>query len=185
MGSFYVNFTVRGADQADVARFLRSADRRAYVSPTLSGMTVFYDEQSDEQDVEAAQSLAERLSKELAVPVLAVLNHDDDILMYWLFDSGTLCDVYDSCPGYFEDGPGNTPNGGDVIELCTAFDARPRMKQVAATLQRTDFSFALLRHMELAKLLGIPETLITVGYKSIVAGELPEGLSSKDQLQIK
>ena len=46
--------------------------------------------------------LGTRLSLEFGCPVLAVLNHDDDILWYQLFENGKLADEYDSTPGYFD-----------------------------------------------------------------------------------
>lgn len=82
MGSFYVNFTTHGSDQAAIAEFLRSAKRRAFVGPTLSGLTVFCDEKSDSQDDSEIKLVGEMVSKDVKAAVLAVLNHDDDILAY-------------------------------------------------------------------------------------------------------
>src|SRR5262245_14091137 len=120
MGNFYVNFTTRGPDQASVAKSLRSAKRKAIVGPSLDALTVFYDEQSDTQDDSEIRAVGETTSRDLNAPVLAVLNHDDDILAYWLFDKGKLVDEYNSCPGYFGDGD-DTPSGGDAEKLCDAF----------------------------------------------------------------
>ncbi len=124
MGSFYVSFVTRGPDQAAVAKCLQSAKRKAFVSLTIKAITVFFDKESDTQKESVIASLGQQASKELKAPVLAVLNHDDDILAYWLFDGGNLIDEYNSCPGYFTDGD-NTPTGGDAKRLCAAF-AVPR-----------------------------------------------------------
>ena len=48
MGNFYVNYTVRGPTQQDVAAAL--AGRKALVTPWQNGCVVVFDEQSDTQD---------------------------------------------------------------------------------------------------------------------------------------
>jgi hypothetical protein len=83
MGNFYTNHTLRGPSQQAVAVAL--AGRSAVVAPSQDGCVVVFDEQSDYQDTHAISSLAERLSREFDCPVLAVLNHDDDILWYQLY----------------------------------------------------------------------------------------------------
>ena len=44
MGNFYVNYTTRGPEHEAVAKCLRSTKRKAFVSPTVDGMAVFFDE---------------------------------------------------------------------------------------------------------------------------------------------
>src|ERR1043166_5369728 len=152
MGNFYVNFTTRGPDQAAVANSLRSAKRKAFVGPTLDALTVFFDEKSDTQDESEIKRLGKAVSKDLSAPVLAVLNHDDDILAYWLFENGALSDEYNSFPGYFSDG-NDTPSGGDAAKLCVAFAAPDKTKTVNEVLRKKDYVFALERHQALAGLL--------------------------------
>ena len=77
MGNFYTNNTLRGPSQQAVAAAL--AGRSAIVTPAQDGCVVVFDEASDEQNQEVITELAARLSREFDCPVLAVLNHDDDI----------------------------------------------------------------------------------------------------------
>jgi len=100
MGNFYTNYTLRGPDQQAVAKAL--AGRSAIVTPAQDGCVVVFDERSDEQEQEVITELAASLSREFGCPVLAVVNHDDDIFWYQLYVSGELADEYDSSPGYFD-----------------------------------------------------------------------------------
>ena len=86
MGNFYTNYTLRGPSQQTVVAAL--AGRSAIVTPAQDGCVVVFDEESDEQNTEVITGLTSRLSCELRCPVLAVLNHDDDIFWYQLYLSG-------------------------------------------------------------------------------------------------
>jgi hypothetical protein len=182
MGNFYVNFTVCGRNQEDVAKSLRSATRGAYVGPTLNGLTVFFDDKADSQDETEIKNVGESISKSLNAPVLAVLNHDDDILAYWLFDTGRLLDEYNSCPGYFTDGD-NAPAGGNAEKLCAAFNSTA-IKEVDAVLHNEDYVFALERHEELSALLDLPWSYVCMGYGYIKEGTLAPGVAKTDLVQI-
>lgn len=78
MGNFYVNYTVRSEDQATVVKAL--AGRNAFITPPSKGAIVVFDEAADSQDPDVIMAPGVHLSRELGSPVLAVLNHDDDIL---------------------------------------------------------------------------------------------------------
>ena len=81
MGNFYVeNFTARCRSSCS-GRVLRSDRRKAFVGPTLDGITVFYDEESDSQDDAAIQSLAKR-SQRFRWSRSWCCSHVDDILCY-------------------------------------------------------------------------------------------------------
>src|SRR5258708_3151305 len=101
MGSFYVNFSVKSTNQSVIRTALQQARRTAMVSPSIDGYTVVYDRGADTQDDAEILAVGTLLSQGVAAPTLAVLNHDDDILYYWLFENGTLTDTYNSNPGYF------------------------------------------------------------------------------------
>ncbi len=181
MGNFYVNYTTRGPEREAVAKCLQSAKRKAFVSPTIDGTTVFFDEESDSQDDEIIRALAERVSRELSAPVLAVLNHDDDILIYWLFESGNLADKYNSCPGYFsDDDDGETPAGCDAQKLCAAFGSAAKPARVDKVLRNEEYVFAVERHQDLADLLKHPWPYVCMGYGYIKEGPLPNGMSKND-----
>src|SRR5215469_9709716 len=123
MGHFYVNYTLRGPDQKSVAAVL--AGRSAIVSPIQDNCVVVFDKESEEQDNKIIAELASWLSGQLSCPLLAVMNHDDDVLWYQLYLNGELVDEYNSTPGYFDDSGDEEialagPKGGDAKKLCSA-----------------------------------------------------------------
>lgn len=183
MGGFYVNYTLSGPSQKAVVRAL--AGRRAIVSPESSGCVVVYDKASDDQDQEMIAALASDLSGSLKCPVLAVLDHDDDILWYQLYEDGKLTDEYDSTPGYFdESAEPSAPAGGDAQLLCGAFAATD-VAAVEAVLRKSTFdadgyAFAHERPADLVRALGIPEFAVLKAYASFERGEIPDGFSPKD-----
>lgn len=183
MGSFYTNYTLRGPSQPAVLAAL--AGRSAFVTPARDGCVVVFDQESDEQDLAVISALASRLSRELACPVLAVLNHDDDILSYQLYQGGALGDEYDSTPGYFDGTASSSgPAGGDAALLGRVFGATD-VAAIDRVLRRSSsgadgYTFAVERHADLARLLGIPPVSVGMGYGYIADGELPEGLTQAD-----
>jgi hypothetical protein len=182
LGNFYVNFATRGPVSSAIAKSLRSADRKAFVAPTVNDVTVFFDDKTDTQDESEIKALGERISLELDAPVLAVLNHDDDILAYWLFESGQLVDEYNSFPGYFSDGD-NSPSGGNANKLCAAFGIKAR-KDVNSVLRNKEYVFAMERHQALSALLKLPWLYTCMGYRDIKEGSLPQGISERDLIRI-
>lgn len=184
MGNFYVNYATRGSDQAAVAKSLRSAKCKAFVGPTLDNVTVFFDEESDSQNDSVIKNLGKQVSRDIVAPVLAVLNHDDDILAYWLFEDGKLSDEYNSCPGYFTGDGGDSPAGGDAKKLCAAFGVPTEAEAVEEVLHDGDYVFALERHEALAALLKHPWPYVCMGYRYIKEGSLAQGVSKTDLLAI-
>jgi hypothetical protein len=187
MGNFYTNYTLRGPSQQAVAASL--AGRAAFVTPAQNGCVVVFDEGSEAQNLEAIADLAARLSRELGCPVLAVLNHDDDILWYQLYLSGELADEYDSSPGYFDSsGEPADPAGGDARKLCNAFGAG-NVGEVERVLRKSAldedrYVFAVERHADLARALGISLFGVGTGYHYVIEGELPEGLDEHDLVRV-
>lgn len=187
MGNFYTNYTLRGPSPQAVVTAL--AGRSAIVTPVKDGCVVVFDEVSDEQDTKVITALAARLSHELRCPVLAVLNHDDDIFWYQLYLSGELADEYDSSPGYFEEAAEpSAPKGGDAQKLCNAFGASA-VTEVESILRRSSFDddgyiFAVDRHAELVRALGIPSFGVGAGFEYVSEGELPEGLDEESLLRV-
>jgi hypothetical protein len=179
MGNFYVNFTARGPERELVTKSLWSAKREAFVAPCLNGLTVFFDEQADAQDDAVIKDLGQRVSNDLRAPVLAVLNHDDDILMYWLFDAGQLADEYNSCPGYFTGGD-VSPVGGEATIICAAFQASNNASQVNKVLCDQKYVFAFERHRDLSELLNHPWPFVCLGYRDIVLEEFAGDVTKKD-----
>lgn len=185
MGNFYTNYTLRGPSQKAVAAALNG--RKAMVTPVSNGCVVAFDEASDEQYPEVMAELAARLSGELRCPVLSVLNHDDDVLLYQLFESGKLADEYNSAPGYFDPtAEPSAPSGGDAAKLCVTFGATD-VAAVEGILRKSGFDddgyvFAFERHADLVRALGLPEFAVGTAYANFADDELPEGLSAEDML---
>lgn len=182
MGNFYTNITLHGPDQDATVAFLNAQRRAAYVSPTVNGCTVVFDEACETQDTEILEALAAQLSQQFACPALAVLNHDDDVLWYKLYDAGQALDEYNSAPDYFgdeEEGPRGA--GGDARKLCRAFKAEQNLNDVERILRAADeYLFALEQHDELVRALGLPTFAVGTGYNYLAEDETPEGLDASD-----
>ena len=190
MGNFYVNYTLRGPTQKAVAAALKG--RSAIVTRAENGCVIVFDEESDEQNQEVIAALGSRLSEELGCPVLAVMNHDDDILWYHLYLNGELADEYDSNPAYFDDEAEPAgPAGGDAHALCAAF-GRSNEEEVGKILRKSTldeddeeaYTFAIERHSDLVRALGLPEFAVGGGFSYINDRELPEGLSEDDLMRV-
>jgi len=183
MGNFYTNYALRGPTQNEVAAAL--VGRNAVVAPQRNGCVVVFDEQSDEQDMGRITELVSQLSRTLRCPVLAILNHDDDVLWYQLQQSGKLIDDYNTSPGYFEEpAESSDPAGGDARKLCAAFGAG-NVAVVEAILRKPScdpdgYVFAFDRHVDLAHALGLPEFVVGTAFASFDHDEYPESLTSAD-----
>lgn len=169
---------------------LALSGRNAFVTPEHDGCVVVFDEASEGQDQYVVSDLASRLSRRFNCPVLAVLNHDDDLLWCQLFLNGKLADEYDSTPGYFEQelDPGG-PAGGDAQKLCAAFGSSSH-GEVEEILRRPSFeangyTFAVERHADLVRVLGIPPFGVGSGYHYICDGQLPPGLEGHDLIRAR
>lgn len=184
MGNFYVNHAVVSDAASKIAECLRAKRRTAFVGRSIGSITLFFDEDSDSQQDDAIREAGAVVSAELKCAVLAVLNHDDDILCYWLFDDGAVVDEYNSFPGYFSDGE-SAPTGGDAGKLCAAFEVPESVAELEQILRSEEYAFALDRHEALAKLLRIPWQYACTGYRYTVAGQYAEGLSAADFTRVE
>ncbi len=127
MGNSDINVTVRGPGREDLIAGLKAAECQACLTPTVDGVTTLVNDQCDLMHGGAFMEVAKQLSAALDCPAGAVLNQDDDVLMYWLFDRGALHREYESFPGFGVSGEdyvaGETdrrPKGGDARALCQA-----------------------------------------------------------------
>ena len=191
MGNFYVNHTVR-APQDRVVDFLKEEGRTAFVSVATDGYTVVCDRECDQQNPLAITQLGQKLSSHLESPVLAVLNHDDDVLHYWLFEGGAVIEQYDSCPDYFDadefdedelrvfaeeagaeeedladEGPEPT---GDGRELCRAFGS-PTVQEQVRSILASPGTFAVMQHEQLVSALRLPECAVGSGYSYVAKAD--------------
>lgn len=166
MGNFYTNITVKGPSQKELADFIQAQGRTAHVSNTVRSYTVVFDQKCEEQDTRVLAKLSSKLSSKLRCPALAVMNHDDDILLYQLYDNGKLVDDYNSCPDYFSTRAKSPrpPQGGDLKKLADTFGVEYPGDEATLILRRNDYAFAVDRHEELARALGMPDFVAGLGY---------------------
>jgi hypothetical protein len=179
MGNFYTNITLLGPDQDQIVEYLSQQGLTAYVSPTDERATVVYEEQCDTQDTDILERLASRLAAHFDCLALAILNHDDDVLLYRLYAGSGLLDQYDSTPGYFE-GEETLPEGGDAAALCKAFGVEQNASAVDAVLHDENFLFAVERHEALVDALNLTDFSVAFGYTTLELGQVPEGMTKEE-----
>jgi hypothetical protein len=178
MGSFYTNITLRTTQQNRVVDTLSAGGRTAFVSQPQNGCIVVYDSDTEDQDIDSLRELGDSLSVKLGCVALAVLIHDDDLLLYTLHESGKVVDEYASASFDETDA---APEGGDSARLCRAFGASDATR--VETILRTDraggsgggYVFETERHEDLVNALGLPLFAVATGFHYLDEGELPEG----------
>lgn len=194
MGNFYVSVAVRADEPPAVAAALAKRQRKAFVTPASDGFVYVYDAACDEQDESEIDQLGSGLSEDLQTVVLAALNHDDDVLMYWLYSNGELVDAYNSFPGYFgseddDEDDGVMPKGGDAARLVKLLGAQTSAKKVHDVLradnEREEYVFAVDRHVALANLLGLRAEYCCLGYRYVTDGEALEAADRDALLEVK
>lgn len=183
MGNFYVNYTLRGPSPEAVAGAL--SGRTSLVTSQQNNCVVAFDEASEDQNLEVIKKLAAHLSATLQCPLLAVLNHDDDVLWYQLVVNGRPEDQYESSPGYFGDtAAGSDPSGGDAGKLCSAFMAS-NVDTVAQVLRKPDsYTFAVEQHGDLVRALGLSGFAVGAGYRYATSERLPRALEDATLLRV-
>ena len=179
MGKFYVNFSVKSTDQQKMAAVLRDSGRIAIVSPPQLGYVVVYDEETDRQALSSIIQVGTLLSESANAPVLAVLNHDDRILRYWLFEQGAIVDAYDSRPDYFNKFflDLNEDDDDEMKEIDTTQISRPEKLKDCLKLNldlvktkkilRNKYPSETTRHRAFATELGLPDWSVGVGYYDV------------------
>jgi hypothetical protein len=161
---------VRGPSQDQLLDWLH--DRPAYVSKCEGGLSVVLDAECEDQDGEVLSGLASEMSAKFSCHVLAVLNHDDDVLYFELYENGNKIDEYNSSPAFFdESAESDEPIGGNAAQLCKVFGAADPTKVEVAL--RGDYVFAFERHRDLAVALGLPMYSVGIGYNYVSEGDLP------------
>ena len=179
MGNFYTNVTTRGPAQQDLAVMLRELGRSAFLAPTTNGYTLICDRECENQDSDVLASLALTVSTRLACPAWAVLNHDDDVLWYQLYDKGNLVDAYISSKEWWED-PEELPPQGSPEILCRVMGNPGDLAKTKKILARSSgvigYLFEIRRHEDLLEALGQPPFAAGLGYEYASRGELTTGL---------
>jgi len=186
VGNSYVNFTVKGATAQEVADDLARDGRRAIVAPAKAGFVVVYEQDAEGLAYGPIREVGESLSREPDRAVLAVLNRDDDALGLWLFTDGELTDAYCSDPEALQGEDGEAcpfPTGpSDAGRFCGVLKPGSDAGGVEAALHG-DYLFAVERHEELARILGLPPWSVGLGYESIANGEL-DGLDARKLIRV-
>jgi hypothetical protein len=156
VGSFYVNYTVRSADQAAVVKSLKG--RRAYVTPVKDGALVVTVNHDDDMLWYGLFDKG-RLTDEY--------NSWPDY-----FEHGTSPptggDARKLCAAF--------GRGGKEKEVETVLREASR--------EEDGYVFAMERHADLVQALGLPAFAVGCGFNYVEEGELPEGLSEGDLVKI-
>lgn len=168
MGNFYGNITLKGVNEKSVIAVLNATMKAAFVSPAAGGTVSVFEAESD-GDGEALWRLTAALSRDLECIAFAVMNHDDDLLLYQLFDSGELIDSYDSCPSFSGTASSSNPRGGEAAILCNAFNV-PQCEQKLRAVLDKKYVTATNQHLDIVHLLKLNEEYSLLGYHELVQG---------------
>jgi hypothetical protein len=170
--SSYANLVLHGPSLPEVIDALNARGRVAYVAPDAAKSVLILHE-----DYGGQETLAAELSATFACPVLLSMVFGGTVLLYQLYQNGEQIDAYVSTPhdGLELDGP--TPEGNTAL-LCAAFDRERHASSVERVLRRptkpgTDYAYAINRHGELLRALGLPLFAAGASFGAVEAGELP------------
>ncbi|MBS2002172.1 MAG: YbaB/EbfC family nucleoid-associated protein [Candidatus Obscuribacterales bacterium] len=175
MGNFYSNITLSTGERDKVINFLIEQKRHTFVYPIDDFICVFPKHDS------VLFELAEQLSALLKCPAFAVMIHDDDLLIYKLFDSGKLLDQYNSCPGYFS-GVDQPSSGGDPEKLCLVYSAPDEVEALEEIL-RKNYTFESNRHDAIIAKLNLPYCTVGSGFGYLERDETPDDLVVADLIE--
>lgn len=189
MGNFYVNITTKGPDNQSVVNYIKENNYTAYVSPTINNVTTIYETICDTQMFNYISDLLKDISETLNCVAIAMVNHDDDFLAYEIYEAGKIHHEYDSSPESFNDTELQSPSGGDAKYLCRVFGVEDNESRVEKILMTNDDSengyiFEIERHKDLWKALNLPPYAVGIGFNYISEGEIPEGLTQEELIEI-
>lgn len=172
MGNFYTNITVLGHGATDCVKILNDLGRDAYVVE-VNECSVVYDRECDEQKEEVLAALSEHFATCLDTITFGVLNHDDDILWFQLYDRSDLVAEYANRYG---------PRT-NILALCRTLSKSRDFLTVWWLLHRP-FLFQVSRHYRLVKHFGLPEASVSSGYTYISRGDTPIGVSEENIIRV-
>ncbi len=173
MGNFYTNFTILNTNTDDVIRVAKELRRRAYIIGSPANNVVLFDQVCDEQDAEEIERLGVELSAKLSARVIGCLNHDDDYLLLWFFDRGSIKARYWSC--------------WQALAFAWKFcrvSGWLEFPSLVIILGWPFYVFQLRKHHSLVRLLALPEFAVGFGYEYLSRGEIPDGLSEDDIIKV-
>jgi hypothetical protein len=160
MGNLYVNIALNTSDRDRIAAVLADTQDRGVILAPENGWTILSSEALETQDERFVEQYGTSLSRG-GVPVLAVMNHDDDILMVFLYQAGARTAFANTRPGYFADE--DRPPVVEGVEALAWLADGVAAGDIADLLTR-DHVFAVDAHGELARLLGLPAISVGFGY---------------------
>lgn len=169
MGHFYSQVLVCGANQTDCAAVMRALGRRSFVAPPHRSIVPVCDAGSESLDIDELDSVAYTLSHRLKTPSVAVLNHDDDLLVFRIFGR-------EGFKGYCRSG---MLIGGAYTQLRYACEAMCSTASLWLTFARS-FRFEYERHEALVRLLNLPPWSIGMGYRYLSQGDLPREMGEEE-----
>lgn len=168
MGNFYVNVTLK-AERMALKTMLDHIADRSVIGPEADGWLTFSSAALEQQEQETIDAYGEGVSKHVAGPVIAALNHDDDILSIDVYEGGVRTATYNSCPGYFSE----SPTEADLKPRLTnpdVFDALAPDAGISALLNDRPV-FAVEAHAAFAKAAGLPPETAGFGFRYAERGE--------------
>jgi hypothetical protein len=154
---------------------LRARDRDAYVAPAGTELLVVCDRKCDMQDMDEVASLALTLAVVTEGPALAVLNHDDDVLLFGLYGPAGLVSEFGWTNGSGWEVP-KTDRGQFLAEVRKAFGTQPRATRSSADPRSFALSvlrwmssryFAVSVHDRIAAEAGLPECSVGAGFRYV------------------
>lgn len=189
MGHFYTSITLVDVEQEPLASFFRQRNRTAVITPCVNGITVVFDAESESQDQEVLTSLAARLSEAFAKPAFAVLNHDDDVLMLWLFTGKKMAAGYNSMTLFYDGEDAHEAIDACAGKLAAAFGAEQSLEKVRAVLKAPaggadGYILALDRHRALLEALGLPTFSAGFGFNYLGQGAVPGDIDPNKLVRI-
>jgi hypothetical protein len=174
LGNFYTNITLR-AQRDEVIPLLSSLRRFAFVG-FFDGFAVVCDRDCESQDLDVLASLAATLSKRLSRASLAVINHDDDVLLFGLYVDGALASEWGESRMASVPAP-STSKREFVRSVHSALGTAPVPRVSSSSLPwwlRLVMSrLAIMRHEQVAAELGLPAATVGSGFRYVERGDLP------------
>ena len=167
MGNFYASVAVGRVDNDQLFTTLSQVPDRGVIANAQDGWTVFSSELLETQDERIMDQYGEALSRGGA-PVLGIINHDDDILMVFLYQNGVRAGFANTDPGALS-GTDSPPiiQGGDEF---AALREGVSVNEIQSLLTK-NYIFAVDAHLALVDLLGLPRDSVGFGYSYFSRGE--------------
>ena len=174
MGNFYMNLMFKGVSVTKVRNALEEHGQQAYVAAVAEDIAIAYIPEDDlMQNPMVIEELSADFSRKFNCVAWSIANADDDMLWYELYINGEQVDEYNSSPDESQSG---MPEGGDAGKLAQAFGIESAEKTISTVLRKPNsqddgYIFAVDRHGDIAKALGLPIDLMALGYTYLELGE--------------